>query len=189
MIDEIIKIPEDQSRRVDVKAPVINTADFLPLLDPKPTVAEEKYRTLRAKLIFYFEVHGRDEAPDLADEVVVRVLRKLNEGIQIDAGGVAKYCFGVARNVLQEARKSRRGMPLEEVPMPQATSLWGLTEVELLILQQQILELLPLQDRDLLLRYYLEDRRKLASDLNLTPNALRIRVYRVLEQLKGIAKG
>lgn len=143
---------------------------------------------LRSKLVFYFEVHGGNEAEDLADEVVVRVLRKIEEGAQIDSSDVVGYCFGVAKHVLQEARKRRLELPLEDVSGPEGTSLRGLSRVELTVLRQQILDHLPPDDRDLLMRYYLEDRRDLASDLGLTPNAVRIRVHRLLEQLRHVAK-
>ena len=145
---------------------------------------------LRSKLVFYFEVHGLNEAEDLAHDVIVRVLRRLNEGLEIDSTDLVKYCFGVARHVLQEARKSRQEVPLEDVPEPEVTSigLGGLSQVEMLVLQQQILDRLSPSERDLLMRYYLEDHNTLASDLRLTPNALRIRVHRLLEQVRDVTK-
>jgi len=162
--------------------------EFLTFLDSEPKAAEEKYRILRAKLVFFFEFHGRSEAEDLTHEVFVRVLGKLNEGLPIDAGGLGKYCFGVARHVLQEARKGRQGMPLEDIPGPQSTSLGGLSEVELLILREQILNLLLPSERDLLMRYYLDDRDELASELGLSENALRIRVHRLVARTRGIVR-
>ena len=178
---------EERSLRSGREGIVINTAQFLPFLDPETNAAERKYRMLRSKLVFYFEVHGRNEAEDLADEVIVRVLQKIDQGAQIDASDVVGYCFGVAKHVLQEARKSRQEIPLEDVPGPEWPLLGRLNHVELAVLQQQILNHLSAENRDLLLRYHLEDRKALASDLGLTPNALRIRVYRLFEQLRQIA--
>ena len=165
---------------------MIDTTQFLPLLDPETSAAERKYRTLRSKLVFYFGVHGRNEAEELADEVILRVLRKIEQGAQIDSSDVVRYSYGIAKHVLQEARKSRREIPLADIAGPEGTSIGGLSRIELAVLQQQILDHLSPEDRDLLIRYHLEDRKALASDLRLTPNALRIRVFRLLEQFRHI---
>src|SRR5690349_7311812 len=73
---------------------------FLLLLDVNRESAGEKYENIRRRLIFYFECRKRQEAEDLADETITRVIKRYNEGVHID--DVMRYAYGVARIVFLE---------------------------------------------------------------------------------------
>jgi DNA-directed RNA polymerase specialized sigma24 family protein len=49
---------------------------------------------------------------------------------------------------------------------------------------RQCLQGLPENERDILLRYYREDRASLAKELRTTENGLRIRVFRIKRRLE-----
>src|ERR1035438_2878545 len=147
---------------------------FLDLLDSDPREAERKYRALRGKLIFYFQHNGCADPEDLADEVFSRVLRRNTEDVDFYSG-LSAYCFGIAEHILREHRRRPRPEELPaEIPEPGPASTLGLNRVEQHVLVQQCLQGLPENERQILSRYYLEDRASLAEELQLTENGLRI---------------
>jgi RNA polymerase sigma factor (sigma-70 family) len=157
---------------------------FLDLLDGDPREAERKYRVLRGKLGFYFQHNGCADPEDLADEVFSRVLRRNTEDVDI-CSGLSAYCFGIAERILLEYR--RRPSPEElpaEIPELESASALGLNRVEQHVLVGQCLQCLPENERQILSRYYLEDRASLAEELQLTGNGLRIRVFRIKRKLE-----
>lgn len=157
--------------------------EFLAQLDPDPQKAELKYHQLRAKLVFYFQQNGCTDPQNLADDVFVRVLRRLRDGAEAYAG-VNAYCYGVADYVLREERRRPRAQELpDDLPPSHAESHNALKRPEQSILVQEALQLLPSQDRDLFTRYHLEDREALAAETRLSANALRVQVCRIRQRL------
>jgi RNA polymerase sigma factor (sigma-70 family) len=157
---------------------------FLDLLDSDPREAENKYRVLRGKLVFYFQHNASADPEDLADEVFSRVLRRNTEEVDFYSG-LSAYCFGIAEHIVREQR--RRPKPEElpaEIPEPGLASTLGLNRVEQQVLVRQCLQGLPENERDILLRYYQEDRASLAKELRTTENGLRIRVFRIKRRLE-----
>jgi RNA polymerase sigma factor (sigma-70 family) len=157
---------------------------FLDLLDSDRREAERKYQVLRGKLVFYFRHNGCADPEDPADEVFSRALRRNTEDLDIYSG-LSAYCYGIAEYVLREYR--RRPKPEElpaEIPEPRPASTLGLNRVEQHVLVQQCLQGLPENERQILLRYYLEDRAGLAKELQITENGLRIRVFRIKRKLE-----
>jgi RNA polymerase sigma factor (sigma-70 family) len=156
---------------------------FLDLLDSDPREAERKYRGLRAKLIFYFQHNGCADPEDLADEVFGRVLRRNIEDVDFYAG-LSAYCYGTAEYILREYRRHPRSEELPaEISEPRPATALGLNRVEQRVLLQQCLQALPQNERQILLRYYLEDRAGLARELQTSENGLRIRVFRIKRRL------
>lgn len=91
------------------------------LLDADPRRAEECYRRIRDKLIKFFEWKGCHHADDLADETVLRAVRRISEGVSIRRLDEPYLFFhGVAVNVLAEwrRRKERSDEPLENTHEP-----------------------------------------------------------------------
>jgi len=167
---------------------------FLLLLDADIVKAGQKYERLRLKLIRLFEWRGCVFADDLADETINRVVRKIEGGVDLADGEVPRYSAAVAHFVfLEHLREVKRRLP---APGDAEMAPWVLgrhqtTDLRLAILET-CLTRLSAQDRDLILRYYSEDRgsrianrRQLAKELGITADHLRIRAYRIRSRLES----
>lgn len=153
---------------------------LLTWLDSDREQAAMKYEDIRKRLIKIFTGRGCVEAEDLADETINRVISKLDEiGTEFE-GDRGRYFFGVANKVYLEykRRKSPQPSPLSP-PDPHQI------ELEFRCMERCI-ETLSAENRYLLLQYYgaeggakVEQRKCLAEELGIAPNALRIRAYRI----------
>jgi hypothetical protein len=65
-------------------------------------IAAQKYEVIRLGLIRIFNSRGLPNAEAFADEVIVRVSRRLPEIVDTYVGDPARYFYGVAQNVLRE---------------------------------------------------------------------------------------
>lgn len=158
---------------------------LLAWLDPDREKAGLKYEQIRTGLINFFTGRGHCEAEDLADETINRVISRLHEIRNQVTGERARYFFGVARKVQLEYL--RRKFP--PAPPDSATDT-NRVEIEYRCLEECIAKLSP-ENRELVLRYYeadgrrkIEQRKRLAEELGIAPNALRIRAYRVRAALQ-----
>src|SRR5262245_42458771 len=88
---------------------------LLAWLDQDREAAGRKYETIRTSLIRIFMSNGFDDVEDLADVTINRVTDKLPEIIDTFEGEPANFFFGVARNVLHEARR-RREIATDRIP-------------------------------------------------------------------------
>jgi RNA polymerase sigma factor (sigma-70 family) len=158
-------------------------------LDPAREEAGRKYEEIRLRLIKIFTCRGCSEAEDLADETINRVSKKLKEIESTYSGARAPYFFGVANKVhLEYVRRPR------PVPPPQADESEDI-EKEYDCLEQCIEKLTP-NNRDLVRLYYQDEktakivhRKKLADQLGIALNALRIRAHRIRTTLQGCVEG
>ncbi len=168
---------------------------FLARLDAKPERAGEQYEVIRLALAKFFDWQGAFAPEDLADEVINRVARKIDEGDALR--DVPSYCHGVARLVLLEHRKNflNRRAEVEEINAFAAAeqTAEGDERPEYL---EQCLQELPVESRQLVLRYYQDERRRkidvraaMADQLGIPLNALRSRVQRLRERLEQCVKG
>jgi DNA-directed RNA polymerase specialized sigma24 family protein len=153
---------------------------LLDWLDPDREQAGIKYEQIRLRLIKIFTGRGCVDVEDLADETINRVTNKLTKIENNFMGDRTAYFFGVANKVYMEHRRRK---PPQPPPSPPADS--ERTELEYRCLERCV-EKLSDDNRELLLRYYgteggtrVEDRKKLAEQLGIAPNALRIRAYRI----------
>jgi RNA polymerase sigma factor (sigma-70 family) len=159
------------------------------------------YRKLREELSRFFRWRRSDLLieDELVDEVMMRVLRKLAEGSEIQ--NVKAYVFGVARHVAHESMKKRRllsldadfvqGQPSDNTlavplwdPAPQIEELEHAERVRLL--RECINELRP-EDQRLLTSYYLaekQEREKLKGQSARLANNLRVKVFRIRKHLE-----
>jgi DNA-directed RNA polymerase specialized sigma24 family protein len=157
--------------------------NFLDLLDNDRASAEAKYVALRKRLVFFFRHYDVPDAEDAADETLTRALRKIGEGAVVTTE-LPNYCFGVARNIVKERKHERVGAELRPdvpvAPQPPAT----LTPVEQGVLIGQCLCSLTSGERELLMSYFVEDRADLANRLGISPNGLRIRVHRLMQNVR-----
>jgi DNA-directed RNA polymerase specialized sigma24 family protein len=158
---------------------------LLDWLDSDREQAGIKYEEIRRRLIKIFIGRGCADPEDLADETINRVTSKLDE-IEIESkSDRPRYFYGVANKVLMEYLRRK---PPQPPPLPPSDSIR--IEHEYRCLEECIGQLSE-DNRYLLLEYYgaegkekVEKRRKLAEELGIAPNALRIRAYRIRQSLQ-----
>ncbi len=168
-------------------------------LDADRESAGQKYENIRRKLVKFFEYRGCGIPEDLADETINRVVRRIDDGEEIRASDPYLYFAGVARNVLREywEKPEREWMTLEDLPpgkhprQEPVASAGGESDQPLECMNRCI-EKLPPQNRELIIRYYseekrakIENRKEIAERLGIPLNALRIRVRRLREKLEA----
>lgn len=122
---------------------------------------------------------------ELADEAINRVVNKIETLEDTYSGDPAAYFLGVAQKlILEQLKQKNREAALEmDIPAPRPS-----TDDPCL---QVCLEAIQPESRWLILEYYqetkqdkIDNRKVLASRLNITPSALRMRVSRIREDLK-----
>jgi DNA-directed RNA polymerase specialized sigma24 family protein len=157
---------------------------LLAQLNTDPVLAGEEYEKLRARLIYFFVRKGCQIAPELADETINRMARKIEEGHEIK--DIFKFSYGVARFVLRE----HWGDPMrswEQLDV-QLSSSESDREVDdhRLVCMKKCLQTLLWEEQYLVLKNCTlnkEGKEELARALGLTINALRRRVYRIRRKL------
>lgn len=153
---------------------------LLKWLDSDREQAAMKYEEIRKRLIKIFTGRACAEAEDLADETINRVTSKLDDlGTEFE-GDRGRYFFGVANKVYLEFKRRKSPQPSPFSP-PDSNQI----ELEFRCMERCI-ETLSEDERYLLLQYYgaeggarVEQRKRLADELGIAPNALRIRAYRI----------
>src|SRR5690242_19334830 len=155
---------------------------FLACLDAERERAGEKYEDLRHTLIRSFEWRGAPFPEEHADETFNRLARKLDEGVEIL--NINDYAYRVARLVWLESLKGsdKRNTPLDEIqsePLAPDTSREATEKEDSLDCLDDCLDALPYASRDLIMEYYVAEkrgridrRRDLAARLGLRRDAL-----------------
>lgn len=159
--------------------------ELLAWLDPNRDLAGQKYELIRTRLIKIFACRGCYEAEDLADETINRVTSKLKEITDSFYGEHARYFYGVANKIHLEYLRRK---PPPPPPPPRHDSNEIEHEYDCL---ERCLQRLTTDNRDLVLQYYREERqakidhrRRLAEQLGIAVNALRIRAHRIRASLQ-----
>lgn len=168
-------------------------AAFLARLDPIPEIAGEKYEEIRRQLIKFFEWRGSYIADRLADETLNRVMRKIDEGEEIEKNILA-LSLGIARFVLLESMRhpDNRRVEMEELSALAAPrERWAEDDDLRVICLRECLRSFPPENRELIIEYYEEDRRAkidnrklLAARLDISINALFSRAKRIRDKLE-----
>jgi RNA polymerase sigma factor (sigma-70 family) len=169
---------------------------LLGVLSEDRNLAGQRYETIRAGLVRFFEWRGCGGAESLADETIDRVCRRLDGGEPIDGSGA--YFHGVARNVLKEHQRSEhRHERLGRVIPPPQGSAWehpllAGSERERLACLDHCLQTLSREERELIRQYYgseasdkVADHARLAQRLGISPGTLRVRAYRLRRALEA----
>ena len=170
---------------------------------PDPRKVDHECALLRRRLILYFQHHQTSDAEDRAHEVWSRLMEKLSEpatgSAPLTADDVIRLSFGIAGYVaMEDWRKKRKDARTEELPPDNADRdvrivTQGPDPEERLLAQEEwrlvqgCLQTLEAADRELLLSWYLEEKKThkvLASRLGINANALRIRIHRILERVR-----
>jgi DNA-directed RNA polymerase specialized sigma24 family protein len=145
-----------------------------------------RYEMLRGRLVVFFARRMFALPEDLADEVLNRLARRLEEGEAI--GRIEGYALGIARHVAQEqyARSNRESAAAEEFYWNVSRQTHTTDEEQELRLERmkRCLERLPRPDGVLLSEYCLAEgggkiaaRKRLADAQGMTQAALRKRIF------------
>ncbi len=144
-----------------------------------------KYETVRAGLLRVFVSRGFNDAEDLADETINRVITRLPDIRENYDGEPTRYFHGVARNILRET--GRRREISTEVPAVWVDPEPSSEDLECL---ERCLTQLPAEKRELILDYFLyeghekiEHHKEMAAELGISEGALRGRVHHIRANL------
>lgn len=167
-------------------------AQLLAALHPERAQAAERYEQVRQALLVFFTFRGAVDPPELADETINRVARRLAEGKEIFAENSVSYFYGVARNVWRETvahpvtlQPLDDFFPPDKQHVPSPHELFTQREEQQafeqrLICLERCLQTLPPKDRDLMLAYYqgtgsakIENRQDLAAQFGISLKTLR----------------
>lgn len=155
----------------------------------------EVYEDIRARLMKMFYARGCRDADELADETIDRVTKKVDTLIGSYEGNPTYYFYGVAKNVFREYTRKPKS---DELPIHlEKEESKDHDELEK---RDQCLEKclakLTEEDKQFILDYYhgekstkIENRQRMMEEMNLTPQALRVRAYRVRVRLQKCVKG
>jgi RNA polymerase sigma factor (sigma-70 family) len=153
-------------------------------------LAGRKYETIRSGLVKIFVSKGFNDAEDLADETINRVMMRLPDIRASYTGEPACYFHGVARNVIREGmrRKEKTCVDVVEFVQPPPDTI----EEEEHNCLGHCLDRLPPSKRDLILDYYLyeghdkiEHHKQMAGELKITEGAVRSRAYQIRLSLEN----
>jgi len=154
-------------------------------LDPDREKAGEKHEKIRFRLIKIFVCRGCHEAEDLADQTINVVLSKIDWLVANYVGEPGLYFYAVAKKIHLEQLKKRR-FPNPPPPDPEPPELEQVCSY-----LDDCLDNLPSAERDMVLRYHegdkqekIQNRKKLAEELKISRNALRIKVCHIHSRLR-----
>jgi DNA-directed RNA polymerase specialized sigma24 family protein len=143
----------------------------------------DRHASLRIGLIHYFRGQRALDPEMLADEVLFRTLQRILRGVSIDTS-LEGYCTGVAKLILLEICRKPLWVPIPpEFPSKEQDALSRLSAAETAALLRHCMGSVPADELAIWLRYHREDRHQLAKELNISENALRIRVYRTRKNM------
>ena len=170
-------------------------------LDADEKKAADKYRYIHFKLTNLFIGYGAANAEDLADETILRVIKRLPEIQPTYRGHPDLYFSGVAKKIRKEYMRfaQKHENSFDDYRSKRRTP--GVSQPTLSsdnpchkCLEGCLTELDP-RDRDLILSYYEEDtyrrieqRKDLARKLGMTAVNLRVRKYRIMQTIEQCVK-
>jgi len=168
---------------------------LLKLFSDNREEAGKFYEALRRRLVLYFLHKQCDHAEQLADDTLNRVAIKADTFDPARNIRPAAFVFGFASKVHLEylRRPDRTNIPLHEsdVERTEAPNATGPEdETGLDCLDGCLLKLSP-EERELVIKYYskeraerIEMRRQLAEFLDISQDALSVRVFRIRKNLR-----
>lgn len=160
----------------------------------------QKYLEMRARLVAYFDRKNCSAPDELADETFNRIARRLEEEGITEDDAPARYCYIVARFVFLEylrRKQKEQAMVTDLGNVGHTNSPSGIDDAgeqrqRLLSCLEQCLETLDSTQREIIARYYsgqerekINNRRELARQLGISPNALTIRACRIRDKLEA----
>jgi DNA-directed RNA polymerase specialized sigma24 family protein len=151
-------------------------------LSPDREIAGKKYKTIHSGLVRIFVSKGLNNAEDLADETINRVMVRLSKIEKDYHGEPACYFHGVARNIIRECKR-RKELAIGNVDItvqPETDAFEGHDCL------RRCLDRLSDTKRNLILDYYLheghskvEHHKHMAGELRTTLSAIRSRAFQI----------
>lgn len=175
----------------------LGTEQFETLLGHLGETREEagvRYEQLRTRLITVFAYRRCASPEELADETLTRVAHRLHaDRERPDGADLVRFAYGVAWNVAHEALRADRTIAWPEGfdPASPGRSDASAGDEHMQACLERCLARLTEADRKVVLRYFqgeksarIHDRARLARELQLSPNALRLKIYRMTSALR-----
>ncbi|MEK6283134.1 MAG: hypothetical protein AABN95_22480 [Acidobacteriota bacterium] len=175
---------------------------LLNFFDTDPVIAAEKLLRCREKLIRRFSVERCDDAEDLANETLRRVLDALNKDPQRLTTQIEAFISGFATNIVYESRRSpsHKEDPLAEISPANEPRTNPLDDLLIAFSEQEALRRcfneclneLESSERDMLIRYYTSQlgeklkrvRKLMALSMGLTGSQLRKLTFKLRSRLE-----
>ena len=159
---------------------------LLAWLDTDRDKAAEKYDKIHLRLVRIFAAKGCAEAEDLADQAVNVVALKIDWLRQNYVGDPALWFYAVAKKIYQEWLKSFRVRP----PPPPAPDNRPIEE-RCACLEKCLKKITTPDEAQMVVRYHegdgqvrIANRKKMAEELGISLNALRIRICHIQARLR-----
>jgi RNA polymerase sigma factor (sigma-70 family) len=166
---------------------------FLSLLSPDRDVAEKKFKDIQRRLVIMLDCRGCTCSEDLADEAILRFVRRLPDMDPPFTGDPISYLYTVAYNLyLDYVQKQFLPLPddFSEVPQPDEDA--ARVKERLHQCLDACLGRMDSKSRELVLDYYrlekqtkIDFRKSLARGLGISVNAMRIRLHNIRGALEG----
>jgi len=153
---------------------------LLAWLAPCREQAGEKYEAIRRTLLKFFESRQCGAPEEHVDETIDRVARRVAGG-ELIRSEPYRYFRGVAKMISLEYFR-RRARVLDLHLLARDALQYSDERTRCL---DECLRSLPAHTRELLEGYYLGNRAALAATLGITPNALRLRVFKEKRKLRA----
>lgn len=173
---------------------------LLATFDADRDAAGAKYESLRTRLIKFFEWRNCDDGEELTDKVFDRVIKKIEEGEEIQ--NVAAYSATVAQFVFKEDCRRREKLFRSIEDTPEIAQIADKTDFRVdeneavkMNCMEKCLAEFSLENRRAIVAYYDTDertmistRKRLADEMKISLNVLRIRVCRLKAKLETCTK-
>jgi DNA-directed RNA polymerase specialized sigma24 family protein len=164
---------------------------LLGALDGDREAAGHKYEAMRQGVVRFFEWRGCGRPEEYADRAIDRAARKLEEGAAVPA--IYPYVLGIARFVLKEFWREQQKEQEALRALGQPTTIRISAECERrAACIDRCLEGLEVGERELILEYYRDDKRRkidnrrgLADRLGVPATTLRMRAHRLRLRLES----
>ncbi len=165
-------------------------ARLLARLHPDAEPAAQEYERLRRTLVRFFDWRGVWPPDECADEALDRLARRLEENTAVD--DIRSYSYGIARMVLLERRRQPSFTSIDDTRERASAPTPSDQQQRLDDCLERCLAEFPAENRSLVVDYYrgerqskIANRRRLATTLGLSDNALRSRVQRLRDRLEA----
>jgi len=180
---------------------------LLNFLDPNRDLAALAFESIRIRLITFFECRHCHRPEDCADIAIYRVAQQIRKGTKILTNKPLNYFLGVAYKVLHEYWRDpstnfvslddssvKDRIPENDLKANDGDPSSSTQEQEMGCLELCLESLSP-SNRALIIRYYeyegkakKKSREKLAEQLGIPLNALRIRALRIRKRMEECVK-
>jgi len=152
--------------------------------EPGFTDSGKRYKQLRLKMVKFFGWKRCEDPESLADETIGRMVKNLNAGEALHIDNPYAYIYAIAKHVFMEYLREKRKREAMINNLPDHLQSHSEEEEDC---RKECLRGLSRDNRSLLQRYYAgeEARARLAESLDLTLNALRLRIHRLKQELRA----